>query len=276
MHAISKLRAVARQLPIAIVAFAMIGNAMADTDKPPPKTSFSTDFSDAWYNAQEPGRGAQLVQTGSFIFATVYDYALSTLPTWFSGELDVSAANTFTGPLYVTTGPYFGGPYNATPWVYRQAGTMQFRALSPDTGVLDYTVDGVAVTMQLQRQPLTLDDYNGTFASVATQTTTNCTNAANNGSQTTAQIIQISQTAQTMSAVQQHQSGDNCQLTGAYSQLGRNGRFDGTYVCTSGDSGMFIMFEMNNHVRQFNGRTAYQSNTNGCLSTGRVTGVIPN
>lgn len=35
-------------------------------------TSYSTDSSDLWWNPNESGWGMQLVQQGSFVFATVF------------------------------------------------------------------------------------------------------------------------------------------------------------------------------------------------------------
>jgi hypothetical protein len=282
-----RLRPLLARLPVALLALAMAGGAVAQApEKAPFKTSFSTDFTDIWWNKLKSGNGTQMIQTGSFIFVTVYVFGLDRTATWFTGELNASAANVFTGPLFVSTGPPFNGPFDPMTVVTRQAGTMTFQALSVDTGMLSYTVDGVAVSEPMERQPLTPDNYNGTFASVATQTTTNCANAADNGTVTNTQIIQITQTGsqgESMTIAQQLPGGISCSMSGTYSQLGRSGTFgkrpDGTfdtYNCTTGEVGLVQWIEMNNHVNQFNARTFFQSTNMGCQRVGRITGVIPN
>jgi hypothetical protein len=273
--------AVEKLLVASFIALAMNGGAIAVPAEVPPKSSFSTDFTDLWGTLSEPGWGAQMIQTGSFIFVTIYNFGPDGKPTWFVAGLTLVAANTFGGNLYAQTGgSYFGVPWDPAaltpPQPVPPVGTAQFQATTSNAGVLTYTVGSVTVTKAVQRTPLTLDDYNGSFASILTQTSTSCTNAANNGTLTDSRIVQITQTGQAMSVVIYDATGGSCSLIGTYTQMGRNGRVDGTYTCTNGDTGTVSWFEMNNHVRQFNARTAFQSNNAGCLSTGRVTGVFPN
>ena len=91
-----------------------------------------------------------------------------------------AAQITFAGPLYVTTGPYFGGPFNPGAVGARQVGTMTFVLTTVTSGQLRYSVDGVVVTKAVQRQPLTLDNYSGNYTATVTATTSGCINPADN------------------------------------------------------------------------------------------------
>ena len=275
-------------LAFVVAAVAMIGSAAGAPPDIPLKSSYpAVDVTDIWYKASQPGKGVQLVQTGSFVFATVYIYGPDRKPTWVTGELTSPAlgSNTFTGPLYVNTGPYFGGTWDQGLVTQRQAGTMTFVIQTFDTGMLTYSVDGVTVSDAVQRQPLTLDDYNGIYFALFTQTVTGCQTPSGNGSLTTLLGVQIIQGATkpdgtaTMTLQTQQLSpvgdGNTCNFSGTYSQLGRSGRFQGSYVCKAGEVGNGAMAEMNNHVHQFNARIRLVSTNNGCTTTGRITGLIP-
>jgi hypothetical protein len=85
-----------------IAAFAFVGNANA--------TSASiTDLTDLWWNPTESGWGLQMVNTGTFIYATIYVYGPDTKPVWFAGGLNYVGGLNWSGALYTGTGPHFGG-----------------------------------------------------------------------------------------------------------------------------------------------------------------------
>jgi len=76
-------------------------------------TSFTTDQSDLWYIPSESGWGMQLVQRDSVIFATLFVYGQNNQPTWYVSTMNYTSNLTWTGPLYATTGPWFGTvPFN--------------------------------------------------------------------------------------------------------------------------------------------------------------------
>jgi len=45
-------------------------------------TSANIDLSDIWWNPYESGWGMQLVNTGTFVFATIYVYGPDGNPAW--------------------------------------------------------------------------------------------------------------------------------------------------------------------------------------------------
>jgi hypothetical protein len=239
-------------------------------------TSATADVTDIWWNPGESGWGMQLVSTGTFVFATVYVYGADGKPTWVTGELTAGADATFSGPLYVTSGPWFGGAWNPALVGGRQAGTMTFVLTSPTAGRLAYSVDGVAVDKLVQRQPLTFDDYNGTYSAWQALDATGCTNPANDHARSLAVVpVSIAQNGTAMSIVVRYPFGGivTCTHTGAYTQLGRAGQFTGSYACTDGDSGTSQFLEMNNRPGMMSARIAMHSTTLGCASAGDITGL---
>jgi hypothetical protein len=271
------VRAAARCAGALVLASALVGTAVAVPPGVPLKTSSSTDYTDLWWNPGQSGWGMQMVHTGTFLFVTIYVYGADGKPTWFGGGLNTNGGSTFSGKLYVTTGPYYGlASFNPNSVVVREAGTMTFDAASPDTGLLTYSVDDVAVTKSIRRQSMTLDNYDGAYAAILTQNVTNCGDQSKNGPATFALGLQIFQGGNAMSIDIANPSGDSCTITGTYTQAGRNGRLDGSYTCASGDSGSAIVSEMNNHVRQFNAKLSMQSSELGCNYNAALTGLVPN
>ncbi len=254
---------------LVFVVSGMIGTAGA--------TSANTDLSDIWWKPTESGWGMQMVNTGTFVFATIYVYDDTGIPFWFTGQLNKTggAPTTYTGPLYATTGPYYGGPFNPDDVTTRQVGTMTFVLTTVSTGQLTYSVDGVVVNKTVQRQPLTFDNYAGNYIAVATQTVTGCSNPADNGTFSGSVAIGITQSGQAMTLVTTNVNDSSCSYTGAYSQLGRMGQTSGTYACTWGEVGTVTIFEMNNVPFMFTARMQSQSTNMGCATAAELTGVIP-
>ena len=265
-----------RRVGAVIFAAALAGGAHAAPEGVPLKTGASTDYTDLWWNPGQSGWGLQMVHTGSFLFVTIYVYGPDGKPTWFGGGLNSNGGSTYSGKLYVTTGPYFGAAtFNPGSVVVREAGTMTFDAATADTGLLTYSVDDVAVTKSIRRQPLTLDTYDGPYAAVLTQTVASCGDGSKNGNFTYALGVQIFQSGNSMTVDIANPSGDSCEITGTYTQAGRNGHLEGAYTCASGDSGGAVISEMNNHVRQFNAKLKLQSSEQGCTYDAQVTGLVP-
>jgi hypothetical protein len=261
----------------ATLALGLAGGAHAAPAGVPLKTGASTDYTDLWWNPGQSGWGLQMIHTGTFLFVTIYVYGADGKPTWFGGGLSSNGGSTYSGKLYVTTRPHYGlATFNPNSLVVREAGTMTFDAASPNTGLLTYSVDEVAVTKSISRQPLTLDTYDGPYAAVLTQAVSNCGDTSKNGSATYALGLQIFQSGNAMSIDIANPAGDSCTVTGTYTQAGRNGTLDGSYTCASGDSGAAVVSEMNNHVRQFNAKMRLTSSELGCIYDAAMTGLVPN
>lgn len=238
----------------------------------------TTDLTDIWWNPAESGWGMQLNSSGAFVFATVFVYGTDGKPTWMIGELNRtgSAPATAAGPLYVTTGPYYGGAWDPNAFAYKESGTMTFVPTSVSTGLVTYSVDGVVVNKSVRRETLRQDDYSGTYTATDTRTGSGCLDAANNGTRTTAATIQFAPNGSSMSAVWTLPNSNVCTHTGTYSQLGRMGTLVADYSCTSGETGTATYSEMTVSLGIFKARLDTHSATLGCTTTGRVAGVIPN
>jgi hypothetical protein len=268
---------IARLIAFILAGFAAIGSAGA--------TSANTDVSDLWWNPDESGWGIQLVNTGTFVFATLYIYGADGTARWVVASLDKTNANppTFTGPLYATAGPPFNNPnYDPKTVVEQQVGTMTFVLTSVNTGQLSYSIAGAPVSKSVQRQPLTLDNYNGTFASVLTLNTSGCTDPANNNKSSTGTLlVTTTQNEATMSQswnfLDSATAPTICTYNGTYSQLGRMGQFTSTWTCPTGGSGTMTMYQMTNEPNTFMARVnvVNTASSSGCKSDGEIVGVIP-
>ena len=261
-----------RSILVGLLALLLGGLAVAGTAN---ATSANTDVTDIWWNRAKSGTGYQMVNTGTFLFVTGYLYGADLQPFWFSAELQVpeGASAVFSGPVYVSSGPHFGGPFGPPAVTYREAGAMTFVLTSSDTGRLSYTIDGVEVDELLERQPLTLDTYAGSYRGVYTSTASNC--GEQNGTSTVIVDFFVVQDGQAMSQLWQFPDGSSCTYDGIYTQLGRMGQFDAIYNCSSGDSGPHLMFEMKNVPYMFTARIFAPGSASGCRREGEIAAVIP-
>jgi len=242
--------------------------------------SFSTDQSDLWWGdppGSENGWGLQLIQRSSTIFATMFVYAPSGDPTWYvSTMMPTGAPLQWSGDLYATTGPWFGTvPYNPASVTVRKVGTMRWTASSGVTGILSYTIDGVAVSKNLIRQTLVSENYGGHFAGGIHQTNAGCANPDFNGTFEQIGVLNVVQngSALTMTFFQPEEGG-SCLFGGMLTQYGQMGDVVGTYSCTSGFSGFFHIFELQVTQYSLTGRLA-TSNTvpAGCQTSGWFGGM---
>jgi hypothetical protein len=236
-------------------------------------TSLTTDQSDLWWIPAEAGWGMQLVQRGPVIFATLFVYGTSGEPTWYTATLDYTSNLTWTGDLNATTGPYFGTvPFNPANVVLTKVGTMTWTAPTVDAGTVNYVVNGVAITKDVVRQTLVVDDYHGTYLGAFHITTTRCTDPTKNGS--------VDLPTATFSVTQ---SGASLQLSltalttitisGTLAQSGQFGMATGTYTSSGGVSGNATVSAMNVQLNTLTAAFALASTNFGCQSVGYLAGI---
>ena len=175
----------------------------------------------------------------------------------------------------MNNGPFYGGPWSSGAVTQRQVGTMTFVMQYVDSGQLTYSVDGVVVNKNVERQPLTVDSYAGNYAGTVTSTASGCTNPAGNVTVTAVGSLKIAQDGTATTVVYPIAGNGSCTINGTYSQLGRNGRVDGPYTCTTGEAGTAIMFQMNNAPYMFMARLYLQATGSGCTTSGQVVALIP-
>ncbi len=263
-------------LGLVVTATANAGGSPVEKDPTSTaKSSFSTDESDLWWNPNESGWGMQLVQQGAQIFATLFIYRSDGAPTWATALLNPAGNFTWNGPLYVTSGPWFGGPFDPAAVGARLAGSLTFSAPLVSSGTVSYSIDGVQVTKQVVRQLFNYDNYNGAYVVTVNLTQSSCFPPIANGTGTGAFAISVSHSGTSMAMTWVFPTGETCVYSGSYSQAGRMGDFRGTYSCSTGEVGNMAFFEMTNRVGMLSGRLEGQSTNAGCHYTGRFTGLDP-
>jgi hypothetical protein len=146
---------VARRLPDGTPE-GTVGTAQFSVGARPANESIS-DPTDMWWNSAESGWGISLVRHASgVIFGAWFVYGSDNKPIWYvmpSGSW--TAPYLFAGPVYRTTGPYFGaGSFNASAVTVTQAGqaTIAFSAYDSKVATITSTIDGVTTTKEVRRQ----------------------------------------------------------------------------------------------------------------------------
>jgi hypothetical protein len=133
----------------------------------PPNPQFSTlpgvpavNYSDIWWNPSESGWGMTIVQgPTNVLYAVWFVYDASGKPTWYTfspGQATAAGpmATVFTGPIYKTSGPYFGGPFDPTQVGITQVGTGILLFSQWNSGTFNYTVEGVTGSKSIVREPI--------------------------------------------------------------------------------------------------------------------------
>ena len=235
----------------------------------------TTDLSDLWWIPSESGWGIQFVEQGETIFATMFVYGPDGRPTWYTATLTIEVFPTFTGTLYATTGPWFGAiPFDPTQVTLTPVGTMTFNGSDVRFGALVYTVNGLQVSKQIQRQTFATENFAGTYiGTIRQQGLLNgvpCNPPVSNPGIPAS--FNITQNGAAMTVVAQT-SADTCTFPGTFSQSGHFGDLFGNYTCASGDKGTFHFIEMAASFYDFRARTLVVS-ASGCTINGFANGLL--
>ena len=237
----------------------------------------TTNFSDQWWNANESGWGASFLQQGDIIFIDLFVYGADSKPTWFTAPVyfqgtTASGHLIFTGNLYATTGPYFGGAFNPAAVFEQTVGTLTFDASSVDTGTLTYTVDGVGVTKSITRQLWKYEDFTGNYYGGVIYDLSQCANPANNGHVEDLGTLSINHSANNTITMAAQINASACVFVATYSQAGHMGTMQGSYSCTNGITGSFTAYEMEKNISGMTGRVNGQNNF--CTFSGYFGGLL--
>jgi hypothetical protein len=124
----------------------------------PPTGSLSPheDYSDWWWNPQESGWALVAKQSGEEFVAlwTVYDAA--NRPTWYTLQpggwrRDADNVLRYSGIVYRTSGPFWGGPFDPTSVTVTNVGTAEFVPQTVSRAQFNYTIEGVTGSKQIER-----------------------------------------------------------------------------------------------------------------------------
>jgi len=114
------------------------------------------NFQGLWWNApagSEAGWGINFAHQGDVIFATWFTYDANGKATWLSMTAERTAASTFTGTLYRTTGPAFSAvPFDPVLVQRDPVGAATLTFADGNNGSFAYTVDGIAQTKPITRE----------------------------------------------------------------------------------------------------------------------------
>jgi hypothetical protein len=192
----------------------------------------AVDWTDLWWNSLENGWGVNFVQANDFIFATFFVYGPNQQPTWVTAQMSVDANGIWSGPLYQTTGPYYGGVWDSTQRTTTQVGTATFSPATSYSGTLTYNVNNVNVSKPITRQTLKTIPLGGNYFGGLTSIFTNCTDANNNGTENLFINVTVTQVPGGNLKIDFGNSTSACTIQGNYTQDGQLYRIPGAaYFC---------------------------------------------
>jgi hypothetical protein len=114
-------------------------------------------YGDLWWNANESGWGLSLTQQGNALFGVWYSYAPDGTATWYVLPTGTwITADTFMGDLFRTTysgGAFLGHTFNPGGVTRTDVGSLSIRFVDANDAVMTYSIDGLAGTKQVTRQP---------------------------------------------------------------------------------------------------------------------------
>lgn len=244
--------------------------------------TITTDFTDLWWIPSESGWGANVIQQQDILFVTFFVYGQNNQPTWYVGSAVqyqglINGQFTFTGTLYQTTGPYFGAAtFDPNSVTNRPVGSITFRTGSSTTATITYTVDGVSVVKNVQRQTWRNQDFSGSYRGGIIGTYSGC--SSGNGPYESPAILTVTQNGTSITIHEAGGSGNTaytCTYTGTYVPSGNSGTASGSGSCSDGFSQNWEASEMkvglDFFAAAFTARLGGSSNS--CLFSGRIGGI---
>lgn len=186
------------------------------------------EYTDVYYDTDEPGWGAFLVQSDTFQFVAFFIYGPDGKPVWYTALLNDDGTGQYTGQLYVTTGTPFSAPWNPAQFSATPAGTATFHPLDIYHATLTYTVNGAGTVVRpVQRQPLTPYPMDGRYSGSMAGNVSGCVQPASNDPALRARyILDVTKVADasatlTFTFVDNVHTGLVCTVTGPLSHFGR-------------------------------------------------------
>lgn len=233
---------------LAILCFAFLASA-------PAKASNVTDH---WFSPAESGWGVSVTQQEEIAFIVFFVYGPDGKPIWLHGVgtrygYDMERNPGFAGPLYRTTGPWFGGPFDPGAVQVAQVGTVTFEANGSDSAAIEYTVDGVKTTKSVQRLTFREQDWSGLYFGAVRAGHHSCTAGFSPAFVYDFGFVDIDHRGGAFLLTMRGAKA-SCDFTGNYTQHGRIGEVQGTYACEGGPDGSFRLKGLETTERTFGGR----------------------
>src|SRR5688500_11411505 len=137
---------------------------------PPP----ALNFQGLWYRGEiESGWGVNVAHQGDILFVTWFTYDTDGSQMWLVGpDVRRTTGNSYTGPLYRTTGPAFNAvPFNPTQVGVTTVGSVTLSFTNDNNSTFNYTVNGVS-----QSKPIVRQVFSATVPTCAAGTTASSSN----------------------------------------------------------------------------------------------------
>ena len=180
----------------------------------------AVDYTDLWWNPNEAGWGVNFVQSNNFMFATFFIYGGDNKPTWVTANMTLATNGVWSGPLYQTTGTFYGNPWITGQQTTTQVGSATFTPTGSFTGVLTYNVGGTNVAKSFQRQTLTTIPLGGNYSGAVLSTFSNCNDPNANGAQTSYANLTVTQNVGSTLQLDFDSDFGKCTIVGNYQQNG--------------------------------------------------------
>ena len=232
----------------------------------------SSEITDMWWSPGESGWGVNVTLQRDIAYLTFFVYDTMGNPVWYTSDarLATDGSTVWSGKLYATNGPWFGGPFFAGNVRVRIVGTVSFETLQLNQATLTYTVDGVTASKTVERQTWANEDYTGEYLGGYSITNGNCVRPDLNGLEEAPASLSVAQNGNAMT-ITATLSQSTCTYGGSYSQTGKLGQLTGSYTCTSGVQGSFALIEMTPTISGFSGRLVGQNQL--CQFGGTLGGI---
>lgn len=224
-------------------------------------------YSDLWSNPNEQGWGVNIIQQQNTLFITLFVYGTDGRSRFYVASGATRTSTGFSGDLFETTGPHFGGAFSPSAVTPRRVGTMTFTPANFAQGTLAYSVDGVNVTKSIQRQTWSHITLSGRFrgSMVVRQASSGCAAGPSNTPGTVLNIgltVTASATTPAITLAMTENGAAICTFNGTYRQYGS------TYQLSTTNTGCQGTWTFNDYVVDDDAISGNMAITNGACQVG--------
>jgi hypothetical protein len=193
--------------------------------------ALTTDYTDLWWNDNEPGWGVNLSQQNDTIVATIFIYDGRNDPYWLIAPNTVLKSDgTFAGPLYQTRGPYYlDAPFNPAAVTTLQVGNFSFAPSSFAKASLTYNIGGRVITKTIARQSWRSDNLTGHYIGSRQGSWSGCSPALD-GKVDSPAIVGVTHSGNNV-IISDTGNGYSCTYQGQTQPRGRFTEIIGTGIC---------------------------------------------
>jgi hypothetical protein len=116
----------------------------------------AVNYTDLWWNADESGWGLGIFQgPTNLIFATWFVYDAAGRPVWYTLQPGRwSGGKIYSGPIYKTTGTWFGGPFDTRLVTENVVGDGNLYFFDAQHASFRVTLEGITNSKQITRLPI--------------------------------------------------------------------------------------------------------------------------